>query len=253
MFNPKTERIKKLAELFPKVISELENIFGKSANIYIDWQNVIHWQEKLDWHFNIRRMKQFFNSFDVIQSVKIYTGTLNGDAKSEGQIKELKDLDYIVSTKPVKLILLSIDVSSISNNSPDILKNFVDKNLLSKLDLETIEYLNGKLLDLNKRGILKIEKLKCNFDVELGMDVQKNIDSDGIENFIILSGDSDFADPISRIKENSKNAVIFSISRKVTPELNQMNVLIFDVRKIKEFICWPREMPQSIRSKIGIL
>ena len=46
MFNPKTERIKKLAELFPKVISELENIFGKSANIYIDWQNVIHWQEK---------------------------------------------------------------------------------------------------------------------------------------------------------------------------------------------------------------
>ena len=214
MFNPKTERIKKLAELFPKVISELENIFGKSANIYIDWQNVIHWQEKLDWHFNIRRMKQFFNSFDVIQSVKIYTGTLNGDAKSEGQIKELKDLDYIVSTKPVKYILLSIDVSSISNNSPDILKNFVDKNLLSKLDLETIEYLNGKLLDLNKRGILKIEKLKCNFDVELGMDVQKNIDSDGIENFIILSGDSDFADPISRIKENSKNAVIFSISRK---------------------------------------
>ncbi|MDP3052975.1 MAG: hypothetical protein Q8N22_03465 [bacterium] len=60
MFNPKIERIKKLAELFPRVISELENIFGKSANIYIDWQNVIHWQEKLGWHFNIRRMKQFF-------------------------------------------------------------------------------------------------------------------------------------------------------------------------------------------------
>jgi len=36
MFNPKTERIKKLAELYPDVILELENIFGKSANIYID-------------------------------------------------------------------------------------------------------------------------------------------------------------------------------------------------------------------------
>ncbi len=253
MFNPKTERIKNLAELFPKVISGLENIFGKSANIYIDWQNVIHWQEKLNWHFDTKRMKQFFDSFDVIQSVKIYTGTLDGDAKSEGQIKELEDLNYIVSTKPVKLIPLSIDVSSISNNSPDILKNFIDKNLLSKLDLETIGYLNGKLSDINKQGILKIEKLKCNFDVELGMDVQKDMDSDGVENFIILSGDSDFADPISRIKENSKNAVIFSISRKVTPELNQMNVLIFDVRKIKEFICWPREIPQNIKGKMSVL
>lgn len=73
------------------------------------------------------------------------------------------------------------------------------------------------------------------------------------ENFIILSGDSDFADPISRIKENNKNVVIFSISRKVTPELNQMNVLIFDIRKIREFICWPKEIPQNIKSKINTL
>ena len=253
MFNPKTERIKKLAELFPKAISDLENIFGESANIYIDWQNVIHWQEKLGWHFNIRRMKQFFDSFDVIQSVKIYTGTLDSDVKSEGQIKELDDLGYDVSTKPVKLIPISIDVSSISSNSPDILKNFISKNLLSKLDLGTIEYLNGKLLDLNKRGILKIVEQKCNFDVELGMDIQKNIDSDGVKNYILWSGDSDFADPISRIRENNKNAVIFSISRKVTSELNQTKVLIFDVRKIKEFVCWPKEIPQGIKSKISVL
>jgi len=196
-------------------------------------------------------MKQFFNSFDVIQSVKIYTGTLEGDAKSEEQIEELKNFKYIVSTKPVKLIPLSIDVSSISNNSPDILKNFIDKNLLSKLDLETVEFLNGKLFDLNKRGVLKIEKPKCNFDVELAMDIQKDIDSDSVDNFIILSGDSDFADPIKRIKNNDKNAIIFSISGKVTPELNQLDVFIFDIKKIKEFICWPKEIPQTIISKIG--
>lgn len=250
MFNPKTERIKKLAELFPKVILELENIFGKSANIYIDWQNVIHWQEKLSWHFNTKRMKHFFDSFDAIQSVKIYTGTLDGDTKSEEQIKELDDLKYDVSTKSVKLMPISIDVSSISKNSPDILKRFIDKNLLSKLDLETIEYLNNKLSDLNKQGVFKIEKKKCNFDVELGMDIQKNIDSNGVENYILLSGDSDFADPIARIRENGKNAVIFSISRKITTELSQIKVLIFDIRKIKEFICWPREIPQTIKSKI---
>ena len=42
MFNPKTERIKKLTKLFPKLISELEGIFGESANIYIDWQLVLY-------------------------------------------------------------------------------------------------------------------------------------------------------------------------------------------------------------------
>ena len=253
MFNPKTKRIIKLAELFPKVISELEVIFGKSANIYIDWQNVIHWQEKLCWHFCTKRMKQFFDSFDTVRSVKIYTGTLDGDMRSEDQIKQFNNLKYDVRTKSVKLMPLSIDVSSISSNSPDILKDFIDRNLLSKLDLETIGYLNSKLSDLNKQGVLKIEKQKCNFDVELGMDIQKDINSNGVENFIIFSGDSDFADPILRIKENNKKAAIFSISRKVTPELDQTNILIFDVRKIKEFICWPREIPQNIKDKINIL
>jgi len=253
MFNPKTERIKKLAELFPEIISELENIFGESANIYIDWQNVFHWQEKLGWHFNFRRTKQFFNSFNTVQSIRIYKGTLDGDTKSEEQIRELECLKYIVSTKRVKLMPLSIDVSSISSDSPDILKKFIDKNLLSKLDLETIEYLNNKLSDLNKQGIFKIEKQKCNFDVELAMDVQKDIDADVARNFIILSGDSDFAGTISRIKENGKNAIIFSTSRRVTSELNQAEVPIFDVRKIKEFVCWPKEIPQNIKSKIDFL
>jgi len=253
MFNPNQPRLKKLADLFPETISKLESIFGECANIYIDWQNVFHWQEKLGWHFNFRRIKQFFSSFNTVQSIRIYKGTLDGDIKSEEQIRELKCLKYIVSTKRVKLIPLSIDVSSISSNSPDILKKFIDKNLLSKLDLETIEYLNNKFSDLNKQGIFKIEKQKCNFDVELAMDVQKDIDADVVKNFIILSGDSDFADTISRVKENGKNAVIFSTSRRVTSELNQIDVPVFDVRKIKEFICWPKEIPQNIKSKIDFL
>lgn len=253
MFNPKTERIKKLAELFPKVISELENIFGKSANIYIDWQNVIHWQEKLDWHFNIKRMKQFFDSFDAIKSVKIYTGTLDGNQESEKQIKELNDSGYAVSTKPVKLMKMSINVSSIPKDSPAILKSFIKKSLLSKLDIETIEYLNNKLVSFNKQGILYIEEPKCNFDVEIGRDMQKDFESDGVQNYILWSTDSDFADPITQIKNDGKNAVIFAVSGKVAPELDATGVFVFDIRKIKEFICWPREIPQNIKSKMDAL
>lgn len=250
MFTPRSERIKKLAEIFPEIVLELEKIFGDSANIYIDWQNVIHWQEKLDWHFDAKRLKRFFDSFNSIRSVSIYTGILTDNEDSIEQVEKMKEYGYRVLSKPVKLMPLSIDVSSIPENSPDILKNFIDKQLLTKLDLETIEFLNKKLSNLNKQGLLKIEKQKCNFDVELAMDIQKAIDFNSVENYIILSGDSDFADTISRIKENNKKAVIFSISRKVTSELDQTGILIFDVRKIREFICWAKEIPQNIRSKI---
>ncbi|MDP2703845.1 MAG: hypothetical protein Q8P01_01335 [bacterium] len=253
MFNPKTERIEKIAKLFPKAISELENIFGESANMYIDWQNVIHWQEKLGWHFHLKRIKQFFDSFDSIRSIKIYTGTLNDNQQAEEQIIRLKSAGYGVITKPVKLMKMSIDVSSIPKDSPAILKNFIKKSLLSKLDIETVEYLNNKLLSFNKQGVLYIEEPKCNFDVEIGRDMQKDFESDRAQNYVLWSTDSDFADPITQIKNDGRNAVIFAVSGKVAPELDATNALIFDVRKIREFICWSREIPQSIRDKMDTL
>lgn len=253
MFNPKTERIEKLAKLSPKIISELESIFGESANIYIDWQNVIHWQEKLGWHFHLKRIKQFFDSFSVVKSVKIYTGTLDGNRESEKQIKKLNDSGYAVSTKPVKLMKMSIDVSSIPKDSPAILKSFIKKSLLSKLDIETIEYLNNKLASFNKQGVLYIEEPKCNFDVEIGRDMQKDFESDGVQNYILWSTDSDFADPVVQIKNDGKNAVIFAVSGKVAPELDNTGIFIFDIRKIREFVCWSREIPQNIKSKIDAI
>ena len=59
MFNSKTERIKKLSELFSGRIKELENIFAGSANVYIDYGNVFRWQNKLKWHIDVKRLKQF--------------------------------------------------------------------------------------------------------------------------------------------------------------------------------------------------
>ncbi|HRZ29311.1 MAG TPA: hypothetical protein P5052_00695 [Candidatus Paceibacterota bacterium] len=47
MFIPKTEKIKKLSEKYSKNIQELESIFDKNTYVYIDFANVIHWQDKL--------------------------------------------------------------------------------------------------------------------------------------------------------------------------------------------------------------
>jgi uncharacterized LabA/DUF88 family protein len=250
MFNPKTDRIEKLSELFSKNIEEFDRIVGSKTKIYIDWQNVLHWQEKLNWHFSLKRLKQFFDSFDTIQSVTIYTGTLEGNQLSEDQIKEIIDCGYVLSTKPVKLMKLSIDVSSIPEDSPSIIRNFMKKKFLSFLDIDTVGYLNKKLSLLNKQGTNYIEEPKCNFDVEIGVDMLLDCERNNTEGFILWSGDSDFASSITQIKNSGKKITLVSVSGKVAPELDETGVFIFDVRKIKEFICFPKELTQAIKDKI---
>lgn len=245
MFNAKTEKIKQLAEKYPERILELAKVFDKKTNVYIDFANVIRWQEKLHWHFDLKRLKQFFDSFENIIFVKFYSGTLVGDEKSEIFVREVKDMNYDMHTKPVKIMRLSIDVSSIPKNSPALLGNFIRKSLLKQFNLETIEYLNKKLEDLNDRGIKFVEDRKCNFDVEIGRDMLLDYSKNGIENFILWSGDSDFADPISQLLKDNKKVAIFATSKRISAELGDLGnkgLFIFDIQKIRNFICWKREI-----------
>ncbi len=251
MFNPKTERIKKLSVVFPKVIEELEHIFSGRTNVYIDWQNVIHWQDRVGWHLHQKRLKQLLDSFDTIHKISLYTGTFEGNQKSMESIQGSVAIGYEVRTKPVKKMKMPIDVSSVSKNSPAILANFIKKNFLSKLDLSTIEFLNSKLAALNKQGETYIEEYKCNFDVEIGRDMLLDFSKDKVDTFILWSGDSDFADPITQLRNDSKNVYVFATAREVSYELNEIKVPIFDIKKIKEFICWPKEIPQNVIDRIS--
>lgn len=245
MFHPKTDRIEQLAKKYPNRITELERIFDKPTNIYIDFANVFRWQEKLSWHIDLKRLKQLLNSFDTVHEVKFYSGTLIGNKESEKSIKEARRFGYAATTKPVKIMKLSIDVSSIPLDSPEILKQFIRTPLLQKLNIETIEFLNERLKELNQQGILYIEDLKCNFDVEIGRDMLIDYATAKAENFILWSGDSDFADPIAQLLYDGKKVRIFATARKVAAELNDLRkngLFIFDIQKIRNFICWKKEI-----------
>ncbi len=249
MFNPKTERVKKLAELFSGRVIELEEMFGNSTNIYIDYANVRPWANKLGWHIDLKRLKQFLDSFDTIKSIKFYSGKLKDDLDSENLQKEIEGLGYSLKTKPVKIMKLSIDVSSIPLDSPALLKDFIRKPLLQKFQVETITLLNQKLKELNQQGIFYIEDLKCNFDVEIGRDMLLDYERNIVENFILWSGDSDFADPIQQLLNDGKRVAIFATARRVASELNELTkqgLLIFDIQKIRNFICWKREMNKNV-------
>jgi uncharacterized LabA/DUF88 family protein len=250
MFNPKTPRVKALANIYPTGIKELDGLFGKSTIIYIDWQNVLHTQEKVGFNFDARRVKQFFDSFPQITNVRIYNGTLNGNQQSIDQIQQFKDWGYDAITKPVKIMPLFIDVSSIPMDSPTILKSFIKKSLLNKLKVETVKALNGNLKELNQAGITWLEEQKCNFDVEIGRDMLSDFTKGGSETFVLWSGDSDFWSPIKQLIGDGKKVFILSTARRVSSEIDSLGVPIFDVKKIKEFLCWPSQLSPALKAKI---
>ncbi len=244
MFKPKTQRIEELAKRYPERIAELEGVFGQKTNVYIDYANVRPWSEKLGWHVDPKRLKQLLDSFSTINATKFYVGTLADDVESEKFVREIAGFGYELKTKPVKIRRVSINVSSIPSNSPDILKNFIRPPLLKSLKLEVIEYLNNQLRELNKQGKTYLEDRKCNFDVEIGRDMLID-DKQGTECFVLWSGDSDFADPLNQLLADGKKAYVFATARKVASELNELvkkGLFIYDIQKIRNFICWKREM-----------
>lgn len=253
MFTPTTNRIAELSKLFPDVIQQLEQMLSGDVIVYIDYWNVIHWKNRLGWHIEEKRLKQFLKSFSTVKEIKLYSGTLMGDANSVKWVKDIQTMGgYTLKTKPVKVMHFSIDTSSISMNSPALLERFIHKSLLKKLDLKTVELLNQKLQDLNKQGILSIERRKCNFDVEIGRDMFLDFSQGRADNFVLWSGDSDFADPVHQLLNDKKRVSIFATVREVSPELSTTKAPIFEIKKIKEFICRWKEVPQSIKDKLPV-
>lgn len=245
MFNPKTERIEKIGKDHKKVITQLEFLLSGEVHMYIDYANVRPWADKLKWHIDEKRLKQFLDSFDNIKSVKFYTGTLVGDKESEDFAANLDKYGYDKKTKPVKIMNISIDATSISNQSTELLKQFIRKSLIKKYEVETIEYLNKKFAEMNKKGTYFIEDRKCNFDVEIGRDMLIDYERNSIDTYVLWSGDSDFADPVKQLLDDGKKVVLFATARRVASELNKLRekgLIIFDIQKIRNLICWKKEI-----------
>ena len=129
MFKAFTNKIADLVAKHSSRIDELNTLMAGATNVYIDYANIKPWSNKLGWHIDLKRLKQFLNSFDNITSIKIYHGTLVGDKESEKIIKSMNKY-FDLKTKPVKIMKHSINASSIPSTSPDLLKKFIRNCLL---------------------------------------------------------------------------------------------------------------------------
>jgi hypothetical protein len=251
MFTPKTSRIRAIAERFANVVPDLTPIFDRPNAVYVDYGNVRNWASRTGWHIDLKRLKHLMDSFAGPTSAKFFYGTLEGSEESAQILACAKNTGYDVNTKPVKPIRLSIDVSSISPDSPDIVRNFISPPLLQTFSVEMIGQLNSHLRELNKKGITSFQDLKCNFDVEIGAEMLLDAIAGNYEVFSLWSCDSDFANPIMQLLEAKKRVVLFGISGMVARELNllrEKGLQVYEVNKLREMICWPRELSTELKS-----
>lgn len=177
-----------------------------SVIAYLDLSNMFHWQKTLKWQFSVYQIiKQLF-SMKQVREVRIYYGLNERELnKSERFHQRLRESGAILVSKPVKWIkkemTRNLFVTSFTLNR-------LDGNAHLKLD-EFIDY-------LNKQGI-KIEEPKCNFDVEMALDMLDATDK--VSGIFLFSGDSDLHNPCERLKLKNKKIYVFGVRGQVAREL----------------------------------
>ncbi|NQU77099.1 NYN domain-containing protein [Candidatus Falkowbacteria bacterium] len=75
-----------------------------------------------------------------------------------------------------------------------------------------------------------------------------------VDTFALWSGDSDFANPLEQLLDDNKKALLFATARKVSTELNKLGkkgLFIYDIQKIRNFICWNKELEEDSKTIIN--
>ncbi len=188
-----------------------EYLFLKEPSLiaYLDLSNMFHWQETLKWNFSVYFVIEQLFQIQSIKEIRIYYGLNERELeKAQNFHRRLRAMGAIVITKPVKWIKKEITKQLFVKSKT--LDSF-DDNAHSKLE-ELINYLQSQNI--------KIEEPKCNFDVEMALDILDNIEK--ISGILLFSGDSDLKMPLERLRLKGKKIYIFGVRNMVDKELFQV-------------------------------
>jgi uncharacterized LabA/DUF88 family protein len=239
MFNARTFALNFAAQNHAERVSYLEKLLTDRTIVYIDFGNVREWRKRLGWEIDLEKLKLFLDSFGV-KEVRFYFGTLPQDESANRFMKFVHSQGYKIRTKKVKKLQLSIDLTNTADPcSQDVLASFMDKALLRLLSPGAIAYLNNEIRELNRRGQLTLESWKCNFDVEIGTDMRIACQLEEADSFCLLSGDSDFADPLTVILNAKRQVTVFGTARHIASELNALKprgLHIVDIAALRDFL-----------------
>jgi uncharacterized LabA/DUF88 family protein len=177
------------------------------VNAYLDLANMFYWQPTLKWNFSVHEVIKQLLAMSMVKEVRVYYGLNEREIeRSKNFHQKMRKTGAIVLTKAVKWIKKDISKNLFVRRTT--LDKHFDNNAHSKLD-ELIMYLQS-------RQII-IEEAKCNFDVEMAIDMMDAINK--VSGIFLFSGDSDLREPLERLKLKSRNVYIFGVRGHVGKEL----------------------------------
>ena len=189
-----------------------------ALNAYLDLTNMFHWQKVLGWRFRIEDAIYQLFKLPNMKEVKVYYGLNERDKKnSEVFHNRIKRTGAILRTKPLKFIKKNVDEALFFQRRTMTL---FDGRIKSKV-YELINY-------LQKEGII-IEEPKCNFDVEITMDMID--DAEKVSGVILFSGDSDLAGILERLRVKGKRIYIVGVRGMSAIELQRVKDMYIDFGK----------------------
>jgi uncharacterized LabA/DUF88 family protein len=176
---------------------------------YLDLTNMFHWQDALGWKFRIEDVVGQLFTFPNIKEIKIYYGKNERDLKnSEAFHNRIKKTGAILRTKPMKFITKEINEGL-----------FFQRRTITLFDGSVRNKIQELIDELQKSGII-IEEPKCNFDVEMTMDMLD--DTEKLTAVMLFSGDSDLKEPLERLKVKNKKIGIVGVRGIVAGELHDI-------------------------------
>lgn len=167
---------------------------GKAV-VLIDWANVYGWNKRKQKPIDPKKLYTYLKSYKEVDDIRFYYG-LDKHSKSKQFLKKVKHIGFSVVTKDVKYIPVSLDSSHFRQLAKEIKDSLVSIKNLNPKDIE-------KILQILNRKILR---RKCDFDIEIAMDVH-NL-QDKFDTFIFFSGDGDFAPLISYLAGKQKQVIV---------------------------------------------
>ena len=185
---------------------------------YLDLTNMFHWQDTLGWKFRIEDVIEQLFTFVNIKEIKIYYGKNERDLKnSEAFHNRIKRTGAILKTKLMKFIPKTIEEGM-----------FFQRKTLTLFDGGVKKKIQELIDELQKSGII-IEEPKCNFDVEMAMNMLD--DAEKLTAVLLCSGDSDLLEPLQRLKVKGKKIGIVGVRGKVAGELHGIKDKYIDFGK----------------------
>ncbi len=186
---------------------------------YLDLTNMFHWQDTLGWKFRIEDVIEQLLSYPNIKEVKVYYGFNDRDkVNSEAFHNRIKKAGAILRAKPMKFLQKNIHEGM-----------FFQRRTLSLFDAGVKSKILDLVDELHKKGVI-IEEPKCNFDVEMAMDILD--DADKASACMLFSGDSDLFGPVERLRVKGKRTAVVGVRGKVATELHQIKDKYMDFGKL---------------------